>query len=89
MIEQSWNLDFSVWDLTSSSGEQIETNEKYLLGPNTMKKGFRNTDEGMYISSGVKGSRDDPVGPGHGQQSSLMMTSPDPVNKKTLNLNIC
>lgn len=43
-IEQSWNLDFSVWDLTSSSGEKMETNEKYLywfrvnLGPNTMKK---------------------------------------------------
>lgn len=43
-IEQSWNLDFSVWDLTSSSGDQMETNEKYLYwfrvnsGPKTMKK---------------------------------------------------
>lgn len=60
-FEQSWNLDFSVWDLTSSSGEQMETNEKYLywfrvnLGPNTMTKELRNTDEGCIPRLGSKG----------------------------------
>lgn len=61
-VEKSWNLDVSVWDLNSSSGEQMETMRNIFilfrknLGPNTMKKELRNTDEEMYTSSGVKGS---------------------------------